>query len=102
MHDRTLIAALAKLLDRCAYALGRGDDAMAALYAAVVPIYMAHSDAVTLADDLGWRRQLARWRTMRSRVGALSAESSDVVVHLARVLLIEAAREVARAEASAA
>lgn len=89
-----LVVALAKVLDRVDYWLARNDHGMAVSVGGIVGIFMAHPDAVALADDAEWRTLLARWRRMRGRVGTVPALSADQVVDLASTLLVEATREV--------
>jgi hypothetical protein len=102
MRDRTLILAMKKVLDRVALALGQHHDVIAARFGGVVSIFLAHPSAVDLADDLQWRRLLARWRSLRAQVGPAPSMSADDVTSIARALLVEAAHDAARVEASAA
>jgi hypothetical protein len=77
------------VLGRLEYWLRRGDDEMAAMVGAVPPIYMAHPNAVDLADDPEWRTLLAIWRELRSRVQPCPPQSIDYAEFLASTYLRE-------------
>ncbi len=89
-----LVVALGKALDALTWHVEADDDAAAAVAGGVVRTLLAHPHAADLAEDLGWRRQLARWRTLRARVGPVPLDCVDHVEHYVRVRLADATRDV--------
>jgi hypothetical protein len=98
-HDRTLVTAVNKAIDRVEYHLGVDDALMADVSGAIVRKLLSHPSAAVYSFDFEWRRMLARWEHLRTRLTAPPLMLADLVEHHASVLLIEATRAAERAAA---